>query len=68
MEFLTEGRVQGSRDVVDRRLLGLAHFLTMFPVSGSNFVGQGDDEPALFVDLFRRRLALNENDRITQVL
>ena len=39
-------------------LLGLAHFLAVLSVSGCDILGQRDDEPAIFVDLFRRRLAL----------
>ena len=66
--FLPDSCVQGSRDVVDRRLLGLADFLTVLPVSSCDFVGQRDDEPAIFVDLCRRGLALKQSDRITQVL
>ncbi len=62
--FLPDGCVQGSRDVVDRRLLGLADFLTVLPVSSCDFVGQRDDEPAIFVDLCRRGLALKQSDRI----
>ena len=52
----------------DRRLLGLAHVLTVLPVGGGHVLGQGDDEPAVFVDLLRRRLALQEGDGVTQML
>jgi len=66
--LLSDGRVQSLRDVVDRRLLGLTDVVTMLPVSRCDLVGQGDDEPAIFFDLFRRRLGRKERDRITKVL
>jgi hypothetical protein len=65
---LSGGRVERCGDVVDRRLLGLAHVLTVLPVGGGHVLGQGDDEPSVFVDLLRRRLALQEGDGVTQVL
>src|SRR5580704_16134490 len=65
---LSAGRFQSFRDVVDRCLLGFADLLAVLPVSGCDFVGQRDDEAAIFFDLFRRGLPLKQSDGITQVL
>lgn len=62
---LSAGRLQSFRDVVDRCLLGFADLLAVFPVSGCDFVGQRDDEAAIFFDLFRRGLPLKQSDGIT---
>ena len=56
--FLGARCAQGCGDVVDCRLLGLAHDLTVLTMGGHDFVGQGDDEPTVLVYLDRRGLAL----------
>ena len=61
-------RVECFRDVVDRRLLGLAHVVTVLPVGCGHVLRQVHDEPAVLVDLRRSRLALQQGDGLTQVL
>ena len=54
----------GGGDVVDCRLLGLAHLLAVLAVGSCDLVGQGDDEAPVLLDLHGRRLALQQSDRV----
>src|SRR6476660_9295659 len=65
---LSGGRVQGGHNLVDRRLLGLAHVLAVLAVRSCDFVGQVDDELAVLRHLNWRGLALEQLDRVAHVL
>ena len=54
---LSGGRVQGGRNVVDRRLFEVANVLSLLAVGGRDFVGQVDDELAVLLHLNWRGLA-----------
>ena len=55
---LSAGRVEGGRNLVDRRLLRLADVLAVLAVGSCHFVRQVDDELAVLLHLYRRGLAL----------
>ena len=53
-------RSERSGNLIDGRDFGGAHLLALLPMRGRDLVGEGEDEAPVLVELFGRRLALQQ--------